>query len=82
MLATLYGAVFHLWQGGDGRRMVVYILTAWLGFGLGQLIADMLDVRVLSIGPVNVLSGTLGAWIGLVVTRLLVPDAPKSPGSS
>jgi hypothetical protein len=78
MLATLYGALFHLWQGGDGRRLAVYLLSAWLGFALGQFIADLLGMVVLGIGPVHVLSGSLGAWIGLGVTRTLVPSAPQS----
>ena len=82
MLATLYGALFHFWQGGDGRRLAVYVLTAWLGFRLDQLVADMLNITVMSVGPVHMFSGTLGAWTGLIVTRMLVPGPPKSPSSS
>ena len=81
MLATLYGTLFHLWQNGDGRRLVIYILSAWLGFALGQFIADMLSITILSVGPVHALSATLGAWVGLAVTRTLVPGKPKLPDS-
>lgn len=77
MLASLYGALFHLWQGGDGRRLAAYLLSAWLGFALGQFLADLLHIALLSIGPLHVLSGSLGAWIGLAVTRTLVPAVSR-----
>jgi hypothetical protein len=81
LLATLYGALFHLWQGGDGRRLIVYILSSWLGFAIGQFIADMLHILVLNVGTVHAFSATLGAWVSLGVTRALVPAGSKSSSS-
>jgi uncharacterized membrane protein YeaQ/YmgE (transglycosylase-associated protein family) len=74
ILATLYGAAFHLIVGGNTRRMALYILAGWLGFGLGQVFGTLLGVRVLSIGPINTFSATLGAWLALVVTRILTDE--------
>ena len=39
ILATLYGAGFHFVVGGDVRRLALFLLSAWVGFGLGQLLA-------------------------------------------
>jgi len=38
ILATTFGAVFHLWRGGGYGMLVRYLLAAWGGFALGQLV--------------------------------------------
>lgn len=77
ILATLYGSLFHLWQGGDGRRLLFYLLSSWLGFALGQLIADMLSIGALRVGQLHMLTGTFGAWVGLAATRTLLPGTQQ-----
>src|SRR5262249_27041139 len=32
ILATLYGALFHLVLGGNARQLALYLLAGWLGF--------------------------------------------------
>ena len=71
ILATLYGSAFHLVIGGDARRLALFLLAAWLGFGLGHGFGDIIGMSILSIGPLHVLSATIGAWLALVVARLL-----------
>ena len=76
ILATLYGAAFHLVSGGDARRLALFLLAAWLGFGLGHSFGEVVNATFLDIGPLHMLSATVGAWIALVVARLLTrqPD--------
>lgn len=71
ILATLYGALFHLIFGGDARRLALFLLAGWLGFLLGQLIGTALNVTFLDIGPVHTLTATLGAWLALFAARML-----------
>jgi hypothetical protein len=71
ILATLYGAAFHFVSGGDARRLALFLLAAWLGFGLGHTFGDMIGMTMLDIGPLHMLSATVGAWLALVVARLL-----------
>ncbi len=71
LLATLYGAGFHLWQGGSGRRLFLYLLAGWLGFALGHYIGNLVGFRVLAIGPLNVLPATLAAIMALFISKLL-----------
>lgn len=71
ILATLYGAAFHLVSGGDARRLALFLLAAWLGFGLGQGFGETVGVTLLDIGPLHALPATLGAWLALVVARVL-----------
>ncbi|GAB4443731.1 MAG: hypothetical protein Kow00120_13200 [Anaerolineae bacterium] len=77
ILATLYGAAFHLFVGGDARRLALFLLAAWLGFVLGQVIGAALNVTILDIGPIHTLTATLGAWLALFAARLFT-GAPKA----
>ncbi|MCC6800571.1 MAG: hypothetical protein IT325_10660 [Anaerolineae bacterium] len=78
ILATLYGAVFHLVSGGDARRLALFLLAAWLGFALGHLVGDLVDLALFDIGPLHVLPATVGAWLALVVARLLTRQPPRA----
>lgn len=78
ILATLYGAVFHLVSGGDARRLALFLLVAWLGFGLGHALGDLLNLTLLDIGPLHMLPATVGAWLALVVARLLTRQPQRS----
>jgi hypothetical protein len=72
MLATLYGALTHLILGGDGRRLLICILTAWVGFALGQAVGQVAVITFLAIGRINLLTGSLGALTALVLLYVLV----------
>ena len=78
ILATLYGAAFHLVSGGDARRLALFLLAAWLGFGLGHVFGETFNVTLMDIGPLHMLTATMGAWLALVVARILTRQPPKS----
>ena len=71
ILATLYGAAFHLILGGDARRLALLVLTSWLGFGFGQLVGMTFLIDFFDIGALRIVSATLGAFIALVAVSLL-----------
>lgn len=74
LIATLYGAVFHLWRGGGIGRLILYIMLAWIGFWVGQVIGTQLGWSFASIGPLRLGTATLstllflgiGYWLSLV----------------
>ena len=66
ILATLFGALFHLFAGGDARRLAVYLLTAWVAFGLGQLLGSLAGIQVLAVGVLNLFAATATCWLALV----------------
>jgi hypothetical protein len=74
LLATLYGALFHLWRGGNAGRLLLYITLSWSGFAIGQIAATRLGWTFLSFGPLNVGMATvlslvfllLGYWLSLI----------------
>jgi hypothetical protein len=71
-LATLYGAAFHVWQGGGARRLALYLLAGWLGFFIGHFAGDVLGIHLLKVGALNAFSATIGSVIALAAARLLV----------
>jgi uncharacterized membrane protein YeaQ/YmgE (transglycosylase-associated protein family) len=71
ILATLYGALFHLIVGGDARRLAMFLLAGWLGFALGHVLGTAMNIRILNIGSLHVVSATLGAFIALLAAQIL-----------
>lgn len=71
ILATLYGAAFHLILGGDARRLALLLLTSWLGFGFGQLVGITFLIDFFDIGALRIVSATLGSFSALIAVSLL-----------
>ncbi|MBP7694311.1 MAG: hypothetical protein KA764_20480 [Anaerolineales bacterium] len=78
-LATIYGAGFHLWQGGGARRLALYLLSGWLGFTLGHWVGELLGMTLMSVGTLNWLPATLGAGIALFAARWLATSETDAP---
>jgi uncharacterized membrane protein YeaQ/YmgE (transglycosylase-associated protein family) len=70
-LATLYGALAHLILGGNGRRLLFFIVASWIGFAIGQGAGQVLQIRVLAIGPTSIIPATFGSIIALVAAVFL-----------
>ena len=78
ILATAYGAAFHLWRGGGYGMLVRYLLAAWGGFVLGQLVGWLGGWELARVGQVHVLEGTLGSGVLLVIIHWLAAS-PSTP---
>ena len=65
VLATLYGAGFHLWRGGGAGRLLLYLLLAWFGFALGQYLGMHFNITFDRLGFVHIVLATLGSFIFL-----------------
>lgn len=68
LLATAYGSGFHLLLGGPARKIVLFVLAAWVGFALGHFVGDLLDIELFKLGTVHLFAASLGAWIALVAS--------------
>jgi len=71
ILATFYGAAFHVFAGGDVRRMALFMLAAWSGFALGQMLAVTLALDILVVGVLHVGPASLCALGTLLLIHLL-----------
>lgn len=72
LLATAYGAGFHLILGGPARRILLYILAAWTGFAVGHFTGDFLNMTLFKLGVLHLFSASLGAWVALIASWWLV----------
>ena len=68
LLATAYGAAFHFIMGGPARRIILYILTAWIGFAVGHFVGNFLNINLFTLGALHLFSASLGAWLALIVS--------------
>ena len=65
VIATLYGALYHVLRGGGGRRLLLYFFLSWLGFGLGQWLGILRSWDFLSLGTIKLGAATVGSYIFL-----------------
>ena len=72
LLATIYGAGFHLIFGSPIKRILVYLAAAWIGFFIGQFLGDFFNFELLKLGKIHLVSATLGAWAFLLIAWWLV----------
>lgn len=79
-LSTIMGAacglLFHVWRGGGWRRLGLDLVAGALGFGLGQLGAELFGVELLMIGEVQLLPGLVAALVALLIARRLIVARP------
>jgi hypothetical protein len=61
ILATLFGALFHLWRDGGILRLLLYLVLSWVGFLIGHLASGTIGFNFMSVGPVNLAGGIIGS---------------------
>ncbi len=77
LVATAYGAAFHLWRGGGLGMLLRYLIAAWAGFAVGQIAGWLGGWEFLMLGQVHVLEGTLGSLVLMMLVHWL-SASPKS----
>ena len=77
ILATLFGAMFHLIFGGDSRRLALFLLAGWAGFGLGHVVGVLFNIDLLNIGTLRIVAASVGAFITLVFVLLVSAKRPR-----
>lgn len=68
-----YAALLHLWVGRNLRDLLLTLLMAALGFGFGQAIGLFTQMPLLQMGQLHLLEASVGAWLLMVVARLVAP---------
>lgn len=67
VMATLLGAVFHLWKDGGFWKLVIYIILSWVGFFLGHFIAKSAGLSFMTVGSLYLGGGVIGSIIFLFI---------------
>lgn len=79
IIATLLGALFHIWRDGGIGRLLLYLVLSWIGFLVGHWVANSFGLKIMSLGSVNLAGGIIGSvallflghWIGKVDQNIL-----------
>lgn len=71
VVALIYAALFHLWQGRSLRDLAGYIVAAVAGFAMGQIVGLQTNWSWLDIGQVNMVEASLASWIALFIAKRL-----------
>ena len=67
LIATLYGAGFHLVRGGKLWRLGLYLIFAWIGFWGGHFLGRSIGWTFLKVGSLNLGMATLVSIIMLLL---------------
>jgi hypothetical protein len=73
VLATLYGALFHLWRGGRAGRLLLYLILSWVGFWAGHFLGMYFGWSFLKIGALQFGAATVGSALALLAGYWLSP---------
>jgi hypothetical protein len=70
VIASLYGALFHLVRGGGLARLFLFMVLSWLGFALGHIIGNWRGWILFPVGPLNFGSATIGSILLLALSLI------------
>jgi len=68
VIATLIGALFHLWKDGGFWRLVLYLIASIIGFFVGHWVAGGFNLNLFNVGGLRL----LGAVAGSILTLFLI----------
>ena len=66
LIASLYGALYHLIRGGRLRRLLLFLILGWTGFVLGHLVGIWQGWSLFPLGELNLGLSTLGSLVFLL----------------
>ena len=83
LIASLYGALYHLIRGGGLGRLLLFLIFGWTGFVAGYFLGIWRGWFFLPVGELNLGLSTLGSLIFLVggdwISRIRLRDLGAFP---
>jgi hypothetical protein len=76
VIATLCASLFHLLRGGKLRHLMLYLVTAWTSFFIGQIFSESIEWRLMRVGALNLFPALLATLLGLILAAVFL--APES----
>ena len=68
VIASLYGALFHMVRGGRPARLFLFMALSWLGFTLGHIVGNWREWILFPVGPLNFGAATIGSILLLALS--------------
>ena len=79
LIASLYGALYHLIRDGGLGRLFQFLFLSWVGFALGHLIGIWQGWQLFPLGQLNFGMSTLGSLILMIARDLFSRGKTASP---
>ena len=79
LIASLYGAIYHLIRDGGPGRLFQFLLLSWVGFVLGHLVGIWQGWQLFPLGQLNLGMSTLGSLLLMVARDLFSRGKTASP---
>lgn len=79
VIASIFGCAFHFWRGGGLKWLVLFNFFAWGGFWLGHILSNLLKIRFLQLGPINLGPAILGTLVILFLGYWLSMASQETP---
>ena len=67
LLASLYGAIFHLFLGGGFGRLILFLFLCWIGFLAGQILASYLGWDFDLLGSLHLVVASVASFLFLAI---------------
>ncbi len=77
-IASACAFLFHILRGGSLKRLVIYLVSAWVGFFSGHLLGELINWQLLRLGSINLFPALLGTLLSLVLTAVLIKPNSRS----
>jgi hypothetical protein len=78
LIASLYGALYHLIRGGGLGRLLLFLIFGWIGFAVGHLVGIWQGWILIPVGELNWGMSTLGSLVFLLggdwISRIQIGD--------
>lgn len=65
VIAILLGAIYHLWQGGNLKVLLLAELASILGFWFGHFLGFVFGWEVANLGPIYIVQAMIGSTLAL-----------------
>ena len=78
VVATLMGALFHFIVGGKARRLALFLLAGWIGFALGHVAGQTLNIAVYPVGGLHPVSAGIGALFTLIAALIFTSNRRRT----
>jgi hypothetical protein len=77
LISTLLGVIFHIIRGGNGWRLLIYILISCLGFFLTNWFGKSLGWSLYPFGGLEAGLGVVGSVLFLIIGDWLIKFKSK-----
>ena len=77
-IASMIGLTFHLVRGGPTARLILYLITAWVGFLAGHIAGNLLQMNLFRFGSLNLFTGIVGCILSLFLVSIFVAPQLES----